>query len=143
MSYFEEISLCPVQEYEAWEPSRLTPDSIIVDEQYMLMILLSQQVSGYRAIKAPTRVQRLEQQSDNVHVVRFTLALPGMTEKVPHIESEMRDGYVGKLQTSTGNRVIFNGATAKRAYFRGHFGPEGGIDDELRNMLDAEQLALT
>lgn len=139
MSYFEEMSLCPIQEYEAWEPSRLTPDSIIVDERYMLMILLSHQVGGYKAFKAPTRVQHLEQQPDKVHVVRFTLALPGMTEKAPHIESEMRDGYVGKLQSGAGNHVSFNGVKAKRAYFRGDFGPEGGIDHELRNMLDAGQ----
>lgn len=142
MSYFEEMSFCPVQEYEAWEPSRLTPDSIIVDELYMLMILLSKQVSGHNAFKVPSRVQHLEQQSDNVHVVKFALELPGNTEKIPPVESEMRDGYMGKLQSGAGNYVGFNGVTAKRAYFRGHFGPEGGIDDELRTMLDAEQPVL-
>ncbi|MCB9823318.1 hypothetical protein H6800_03535 [Candidatus Nomurabacteria bacterium] len=142
MSYFEEMSYCPIQEYEAWESSRLTPDSIIVDERYMLMILLSHQVGGHNAFKLPTRVKHLEKQSDNIHVVRFTPELPGMTEKVPPVESEMRDGYIGKLQSGAGNKISFNGITAKRAYFRGHFGPEGGIDDELRNILDAEEPVL-
>lgn len=142
MSYYEEFSFCPIQEYEAWEQYRMPAEDILVDEKYIVMMYLSQQINKHRSIKVPTRVRELERSSDNVQIVRFSLDMPGLPATPWHIESEIRDGYMGALNTTKGRQFKFNGVTARRSYFRGQLGPGSGPDDELRNLLDIELGAL-
>lgn len=138
MSYYEKFSFCPIQEYEAWEQYRLSAEDILVDEKYVVMMQLRQQVHKHKALRVPTRIIEIDRRAENIHVVRLNIDIPRLTGSKWHIESEMAEGYLGKLRTTKGKEFTFNGVTATRSYIRGHSGIATGPEDELRNLLDLE-----
>lgn len=139
MSYFEEFGFCPIQEYEAWEPYRVSPDDILVDEKYIVMMQLQRQLQNHRAIRVPTRAKKVEKISDGVHVVKFKLEIDALKETSANVESEMRNDYMSTIVSSTTRGpIVFKGVPVRQAYFRGHLDKPSGPDDELRRMLDQE-----
>lgn len=94
MSYYEKFSFCPIQEYEAWEQYRLSAEDILVDEKYVVMMQLRQQVHKHKALRVPTRIIEIDRRAENIHVVRLNIDIPRLTGSKWHIESEMAEGYL-------------------------------------------------
>lgn len=134
MSYMEEMSYCPIQEYQAWEDTRLPAESILVDERYMIMMLLAQRVNRHQAVKSPARITSIEDSTEGLHAVGFVFDVPEM--RLPTVVGTMQNGLInGGLVLEDGEPVLFHNIRVQRSYFRGMGEEARDPDDQIREAL--------
>lgn len=133
MIAFESGGYCDIKEYKRDEKSRLTPDTLYVDEVYMLMMIMRTAQQSKQAAKQPSRIQNVEPQESGLYTVRFQ-ALNSDLQLAEELEVAFNnDGYwVSPLYGPE-----LEDCPVKSGYFKGY---ADDFDFGLMQILDAKKI---
>lgn len=136
MGYFEAANYCERREYTEGEPKRLMPESLYIDELYMLMVALKARRDSQQAVKFPSRVLQVGKGDDGLHRVKFDVLNVDLQRFIT-LDGTFVDGY-----WSRGIGIVrIDGVRAQSAYFRGYGDDLDGELQQIADSVDAYQSA--